>query len=971
MTNKTFFQTINNLLNNTARFFRVDLHVHSPESHDFPTMGHRQNSLKIIPTIDRGLSKKDYKKFYKLIEKSKGLSLVAITDHHKSKFSSEVSKLSKDKRVVVLPGMEINVKVSEFTNKKIQLLVIFPQGKNFTDIERIFPAGFEDYEKRNKKTYLDNKIDEIIQGVHSLGGVVIAAHVNDDKGLRKFFFKQDPQLVSISKKIKEIESKKTKTSEEEKRLLNLKKQTKSLRDDIQNRYLNFLVNHEIDAVQIKEPSEKLHYKDDHTKSLNLNPFPCILASDAHNTADIGLNEFCIYVKMENLGIDGLRKAFLDPGVRIKHETEILKSEFSKIKGIQFSGGFFNDINMAFSDNLSCLIGGRGSGKSAIIDAIRYLFNAKLPKEASKRDDVEERQNATLKDTTIKVLFEDESGKEFILEKQFLGSKSDDIRCSEVDGTPRPEIRQSSEKLKIDLYGWGEIELLAKDIDGQIQLIDEAIPDLDERKRKIQSFLSDLKSNTITIVNHAKRINELIPDVNRLEEHKKAREDLGKSQGSVLRKQAKNIQKKEERRDKLEEDMIQIEGLMAEIEGEILNLGKVKIEIFNKENLKSFSGKVSNSFLSKQKKAKELKGRLEKALEFMLIMLGDRAKEKDKKIQKLNQEISDIEDDPKYDQIKQSIGRKKTLNGLINKEIRSKKELEKLVVKIRFALGDRRKKIAPGIMKEKSEVYRLRTSIVNRINEFLVYINGKLSPKNIKIDISIIEGEDKRDFIDAIRKQLKYIQKKYKHKHYAELVAEKTKVIDFYETIVNHQYDRLVSGAGLTIDEAESIINHLYPGNEIEGYDVEKLKSLLEFEECMPGDLPNILYNKIPINKGLSPGQRCTALIPIIFLRVRNVPLIIDQPEDNLDSQLVFDIVVDILRNLKEKRQIIIATHNPNIPVSGDAEQIITLQAVSNSKTEIKKQASIDNDEIISSVKSIMEGGEEAFIIRGRKYQLIP
>jgi ABC-type lipoprotein export system ATPase subunit len=107
------------------------------------------------------------------------------------------------------------------------------------------------------------------------------------------------------------------------------------------------------------------------------------------------------------------------------------------------------------------------------------------------------------------------------------------------------------------------------------------------------------------------------------------------------------------------------------------------------------------------------------------------------------------------------------------------------------------------------------------------------------------------------------------------------------------------------------------------------------------------------------------------LRESNSPLVIDQPEDNLDSQLVFDLVVDILRRLKNKRQIIIATHNPNIPVSGDAEQVIVVEAESGNRAVVNHQASVDEEKIISSIKNIMEGGEEAFKTRARKYRYLP
>jgi ATPase subunit of ABC transporter with duplicated ATPase domains len=145
---------------------------------------------------------------------------------------------------------------------------------------------------------------------------------------------------------------------------------------------------------------------------------------------------------------------------------------------------------------------------------------------------------------------------------------------------------------------------------------------------------------------------------------------------------------------------------------------------------------------------------------------------------------------------------------------------------------------------------------------------------------------------------------------------------------------------------------------------------MEIEICKCTDLPQIYFDVQGVKKpieDLSPGQRCTALLPIILLET-DTPLIIDQPEDNLDNQFIFDLVVNTLRSLKECRQIIVATHNPNIPVSGDAENILVFRP-DGTKGKVERNGSIDYGPIIEDVKTIMEGGEEAFRVRARKYNL--
>ena len=122
-----------------------------------------------------------------------------------------------------------------------------------------------------------------------------------------------------------------------------------------------------------------------------------------------------------------------------------------------------------------------------------------------------------------------------------------------------------------------------------------------------------------------------------------------------------------------------------------------------------------------------------------------------------------------------------------------------------------------------------------------------------------------------------------------------------------------------------LLNHFYPFAKDEDADVRavdsgKLLQVLKLQEEPWDDQLRILLNERPVDE-LSPGQRSSAMLPLIALS-ETVPLIIDQPEDNLDNRMVGRTLTKILADLKENRQIIVATHNPNIVVGGDAEQVI-------------------------------------------------
>ena len=112
----------------------------------------------------------------------------------------------------------------------------------------------------------------------------------------------------------------------------------------------------------------------------------------------------------------------------------------------------------------------------------------------------------------------------------------------------------------------------------------------------------------------------------------------------------------------------------------------------------------------------------------------------------------------------------------------------------------------------------------------------------------------------------------------------------------------------------------------------------------------------------SAGQRAAAMLAFLLAH-GNEPLVLDQPEDDLDNHLIYDLVVQQIRSNKLRRQLIIVTHNPNIVVNGDAELIHVLDF--NHQCHVKQTGSLQDQAMRHEVCQVMEGGEEAF---ERRYQ---
>jgi hypothetical protein len=174
-------------------------------------------------------------------------------------------------------------------------------------------------------------------------------------------------------------------------------------------------------------------------------------------------------------------------------------------------------------------------------------------------------------------------------------------------------------------------------------------------------------------------------------------------------------------------------------------------------------------------------------------------------------------------------------------------------------------------------------------------------------------------------------------------------------------DALMSkGWGLTSGVAETLAR-MTPAQiyALEAIDIEDRVGL-ELNVSHTGDQYRALDR-------LSTGQQCTAILHVLLLDNPD-PLVMDQPEDNLDNAFIAERIVQELRAAKTERQFVFATHNANIPVFGDAEWIGVCSASGeHAEMPLEAQGSIDIPEIRDQVANILEGGREAFMQRKEKY----
>ncbi|MCE5225573.1 MAG: hypothetical protein LLG05_06885, partial [Porphyromonadaceae bacterium] len=161
-------------------------------------------------------------------------------------------------------------------------------------------------------------------------------------------------------------------------------------------------------------------------------------------------------------------------------------------------------------------------------------------------------------------------------------------------------------------------------------------------------------------------------------------------------------------------------------------------------------------------------------------------------------------------------------------------------------------------------------------------------------------------------------------------------------------------------------------------DILNENQLVDFKNRFYNSLFNLLTfkvsNRLTIKfegkplKDHSLGQRASALILFLLTQKENDILIIDQPEDDLDNQTIYQDVIHEIKKLKGEMQFMFATHNANIPVLGDSEILVACEYIDGKEIKLEK-GSIDRQPIQEKIINIMEGGKEAFNIRRNIYKI--
>jgi len=633
--------------------------------------------------------------------------------------------------------------------------------------------------------------------------------------------------------------------------------------------------------------------------------------------------------------------------RIRLEDCIPKS-IPHIVGIRIKGGLLDSQSVRLSKNLTCIIGGRGTGKSTLLESIR---------EATGNDSTAKIVDSEVWPEEIDLLFEDETGKQFHFKREKNNSTYN--VTDSVNGI---------NTIDIESYGQGETAETIQHSDENPKILLDFLDDfidvkmLLEEDREIRELILENQSELGKSRIEVKSIPDIKRQIASLEGKKKRLEkdkvgDLVKYQSSLIAERSIRdnlIKELKELVDKYKDVLDDDETFeyFSKMSDENIIIGKQEFEKV-KSIIDEFSKIVST-------KSDELSNKLNIKIDELKVQLTLwKSKESDiqKTIDKKKEEL-DAQGIPfdigKINQIAKDLDH-------YNSRLRKLNDTEKNVRK----LEKERKELIAKRKEIKSSIYKQRYSFSIKINE-----NLKNSVDGLMVSAKYIEGCYSPSFENAIKLLMDWRTSQVPK---STLIVDTMSPMCFADCIKRNDLSDLKAvndeDGRRVFSEADikNILDKSRQNNNFEDFEA------LEFDDRPTLKVTKILENddgeKSRITRSLaqlSLGQQQSILLAILLQSKSTNPLLIDQPEDNLDSEFIYKTIVDNLRKIKEKRQIIIVTHNPNIAVLGDAELIIPLKSTS-VKTYITDRGSIDRQEIRNLCCDILEGGKHAFISRQKLY----
>jgi len=910
---------------NGSRWWKFDFHTHTPASEDYGK-GPNQRDLKNRTPKEWLL---DYMRA--------GIDCVAVTDHNSGawidRLKGALSELENERHadfrpIHLFPGVEISV------NGGIHLLAILGCKKATSDIDSLLGAVGFTGTKGSSDDVTTKSFVEVVKAIVSAGGIAIPAHVDEENGL----FKQTGTTLQQAL-------------------------------DCDGVFAMELVDGSFQKPQLyidKKPS-----------------WTEVLGSDAHHPSGNPGQRFpgsrFTWIKMGSPNIEGLRLALLDGPLSVLRSGGTLSDPNSHtamaLESIEIVSARYMGRSEPFivklNPWLNAIIGGRGTGKSTLIEFLRQALRRvdELPDDLKPEFEkygrvYPSREDGGLltNDSVIRTIFR-KDGMRFRIQWNPDGSL-DPIQEERVETWTRAEgdIRQ---RFPVRIYSQKQIFHLAKTPLALLKIVDDA-PEVTYLSWKEQWNAEE--SRFLSLRAKAREIAAGLSEEPRLRgelEDVKRKLDIFEQAGhaDVLkifqrrRRQQQAVDAWEKSWDDAGDRLRQV---AADIVPDILEETTFDANSAEDAELREYSSKTRDSLDAIRKSIIELASQADQ-------VLTDWRAVKDKSSWKSAADAAvnayqDLQErltregagDPsaygEYVQRRQTIEQR-----LKNLEDRKKQVAElntqaegslQQLIQLRREITGLRKTFLDNVLRDNQYVriqvvpYGAQETVEAEFRRLLQREGGGFE-KDIGAPgaeglLGSLYGKDTGN--GAIEQALAALKKRVRQMAAGQM--DQTTVAD----------QRFAKHVARLEPEALDRLDLWFPEDS------------LDVQYSTSGDQKSFL----PIQEG-SPGQKTAALLAFL-LSYGEEPLILDQPEDDLDNHLIYDLIVTQLREVKRQRQIIVVTHNANIVVNGDAELVVAL-AARGGQTQIESSGSLQEKIVRDTICSVMEGGRKAFEQRYRRIAL--
>lgn len=619
-----------------------------------------------------------------------------------------------------------------------------------------------------------------------------------------------------------------------------------------------------------------------------------------------------------------------------------------LEQIEINGGFLPGLSLALPKGLTCVIGPRGSGKSTLAEAIRYaLANSRAGSKTTK-DLIE--KNIVNAVVSIKTA-PGRDGTAYLIRR--TGRQPPSLCNLKGEAIHGVDLERGT-FLPLDAYSSNEVEDIADETlgDKRRSLLDDLRGEdlaavqlrIGERQRALEANRDAVKQCRSSIASLKEQMEELADAPARLAALPPA---SGGDQSGSLTTGSKQLQANEAERQAVAELGVRADQYQRELRRMAGSVSKdlavsVIIEGSKNHTVLSDLDATVNSTMSKVasligQAADELAA-LASSLPEVQTRLAACHAEQEAAFAKLREHnLAASQAVQQRTAAEQAVAR---LQELERKHSDEQKRLQTLL--------EDRKQLKGAYLLERERISSLRAEIAT----------GLQNEAGDKVRIRVLSNADSIAYQQQLATGLQGAR-----------VRNHEDIVNTLMRLRPEDLAQLIQDNDLDVFEAQTTLGKERARKVLEAFrdklDPMQLEIVpIDDRVCIELNVASSTESNFKDASVLSRGQKCTALLPILLAR-RDTPLLIDQPEDNLDNHFIFETVVENIRRIKKHRQMVFITHNANIPVLGEADLVVVLDS-DGRKGFIKRSGTVDEcrDEIID----LLEGGKEAFELRRRRYE---